>query len=326
MLVSARGSLCGGRGTCDRHASSSIGQSERVVRRVDRVSRVHLPAVVGRVCGRVEAQNNYGRAGNDSNDSNDGNQESFADVMSSIFSGLEALAKHQNAAERAPSGAHVVVQNLTYHPPSSDVPLLDQINLRLAPNTVGLIYGCSGGGKSSLLQVLAGLSEATSGSISFSGAAGPALDSTARMKEAGIVFQFPERHFVGRTLQEELTIGWPVQGPDALLKQQMLTTRTYQVLDSVGLRGIGMDTPLETLSGGYKRRVALAVQLIRQPRLLLLDEPLAGLDWKARHELVDVLDKVRRECSVLVVSHDLGEVTSLVQASWRMHKGGRIEE
>jgi energy-coupling factor transporter ATP-binding protein EcfA2 len=258
--------------------------------------------------------------------SSSGNQESLADVMSNIFSGLEALAKQQLPDQAVPTGAHVAVSNLTYHPPSSDVPLLDEVNLRIKPNSVGLIYGCSGGGKSSLLHVLAGLSEATSGSISFSGPGGPALDSTLRMKEAGIVFQFPERHFVGRTLQEELTIGWPVQGPDALLKQQLLTTRTYQVLEAVGLRQIGMETPLATLSGGYKRRVALAVQLIRQPRLLLLDEPLAGLDWKARHELVGVLDKVRAECTVLVVSHDLGEVQRLVSDSWRMHKGGRIEE
>ncbi len=257
--------------------------------------------------------------------SSNGNQESLAGVMSSIFSGLEALAMQQRPERAGPSGAHVAVSNLTYHPPSSDVPLLEDVSLRMEPNSVGLIYGCSGGGKSSLLHVLAGLSEATSGSVSFSGPGGPALDSTSRMKEAGIVFQFPERHFVGRTLQEELTIGWPVQGPDAVLKQQMLTARTYQVLEAVGLRQIGMETPLATLSGGYKRRVALAVQLIRQPRLLLLDEPLAGLDWKARHELVGVLDKVRAECTVLVVSHDLGEVQRLVRDSWRMKKGGRLE-
>ena len=283
-----------------------------------RLHRLHVSQSTGRTAGAdARGRRLTARSGG-------GNQESLADVMSNIFSGLEAMAKQQRPDQGAPSGAHVAVSNLTYHPPSSDVPLLDQVNLCIKPNTVGLIYGCSGGGKSSLLQVLAGLSEATSGSISFSGPGGPALDSTLRMKEAGLVFQFPERHFIGRTLQEELTIGWPVQGPDALSKQQMLTTRTYQVLEAVGLRQIGMETPLETLSGGYKRRVALAVQLIRQPRLLLLDEPLAGLDWKARHELVGVFDRVRAECTVLVVSHDLGEVQRLVSDSWRMHKGGRV--
>ena len=254
----------------------------------------------------------------------DRDRETLADVMSNIFSGLEALASQQSST-KAPSGAHVVVKDLIYHPPSSDVPLLDGVSFSIEPNTIGLVYGCSGGGKSSLLHVLAGLSQETSGTVSFSGPAGTALDASSRMKEAGLVFQFPERHFVGRTLQEDLTIGWPVNGPDAMIKQQMLTARTYQVLDAVGLRGLPLDTPLDTLSGGYKRRVALAVQLIRQPRLLLLDEPLAGLDWKARHELVGVLDKVREDCTVLVVSHDLGEVARLVQGSWRMHKGGRLD-
>jgi energy-coupling factor transporter ATP-binding protein EcfA2 len=249
--------------------------------------------------------------------------ETLADVMGTIFAGLEALA-NQQGVQKKPSGAHVVVEDVSYHPPSSDVPLLDHVSLSVEPNTIGLIYGCSGGGKSSLLHVLAGLSAESEGRVSFSGPSGPFLDSTARMKDAGIVFQFPERHFVGRTLQEELTLGWPVHGPDAMVKQQLLTTRTYQVLDAVGLRHIALDTPLETLSGGYKRRVALAVQLIRQPRLLLLDEPLAGLDWKARHELVGVLEKMREDCTVLVVSHDLGEVETLVTRSYRMRKGGRI--
>lgn len=175
-----------------------------------------------------------------------------------------------------------------------------------------------------LLHLLAGLFEETRGRVSFAGPSGPALSSTERMQGAGIVFQFPERHFVGSTLQDELTIGWPVQGPDAALQQQVLTSRTYQVLDSVGLKNIALDTPLEMLSGGYKRRVALAVQLIRQPKLLLLDEPLAGLDWKARHELVGVLGSMKDECTVLVVSHDLGELQKLVTTSYRMHKGGRL--
>jgi energy-coupling factor transporter ATP-binding protein EcfA2 len=144
------------------------------------------------------------------------------------------------------------------------------------------------------------------------------------MKEAGLVFQFPERHFLGETLQEELTFSWPTTGPSAMAVQHMLTTRTYQVLDSVGLRHIPLDTPLDQLSGGYKRRVALAVQLVRQPRLLLLDEPLAGLDWRARHDLVAVLKSLCDECTVVVVSHDLGELASLVQSSHRMLKGGSL--
>lgn len=246
----------------------------------------------------------------------DGGGETFADVMNTIFSSLSGM----QAVER-PCGAHVCMNSVSYHPASSDVPLLRDVTMDIEPNTLGLVYGCSGGGKSTLLHVLAGLSRETSGAVSFQGPSGVPLDSTSRMQEAGMVFQFPERHFLGKTLQEELTVTWPV-GPDAAAMQPARVAKTYQVLDAVGLRHIPLDTPLDHLSGGYKRRVALAVQLIRQPRLLLLDEPLAGLDWKARHDLVAVLDSLRRECTVLVVSHDLGELQSLVHQQYRMHKGG----
>lgn len=242
--------------------------------------------------------------------------ETFADVMNTIFSSLAGM----NAAEQT-TGAHVCMKSVSYHPPSSDVPLLQDVTMEIEPNTLGLVYGCSGGGKSTLLHVLAGLSRENSGTVSFLGPSGAPLDSTSRLREAGMVFQFPERHFLGKSLQEELTMTWPA-GPSAAALQPALVTKTYQVLDAVGLRHIPLDTPLDHLSGGYKRRVALAVQLIRQPSLLLLDEPLAGLDWKARHDLVTVLDSLRCDCTVLVVSHDLGELQSLVHQQYRMHKGG----
>lgn len=247
------------------------------------------------------------------------NEETFADVMGNIFSSLGMVQSQQPVR-----GAHICMRNVSYHPSAAEAPLLQDISMNVEPNTLGLVYGCSGGGKSTLLHLLAGLAEETSGDISFTGPYGSPIDSKARMKEAGLVFQFPERHFLGETLQDELTISWPTTGPTAMAVQHMLTTRTYKVLDAVGLRHIPLDTPLDQLSGGYKRRVALAVQLVRQPRLLLLDEPLAGLDWRARHDLVTVLESLCDECTVLVVSHDLGELASLVQSSHRMRRGGTL--
>lgn len=71
-------------------------------------------------------------------------------------------------------------------------------------------------------------------------------------------------------------------------------------------------------------RVALAMQLVRRPALLVLDEPLAGLDWRARGELLALLRPLKSECTMLVVSHDLRELGPLVDRCWEMEAGGRL--
>lgn len=262
--------------------------------------------------------------------------ETLADVMGNIMQQL--MAMQQQAAGSGSRAAHLHVAGLSYQPPGAPTPLLTDVNLSLPPNQLGLVFGRSGAGKTTLMQLVAGLAQQSSGSISFSGPDGAAaaagtptstsadgaLSSEARMAQAGLVFQFPERHFIGRTMSQELTVGWPLS-PEQVLERQALAVRTQQVLAAVGLEQLPLDVPLAHLSDGYKRRVALAVQLVRRPRLLLLDEPLAGLDWRTRHELIDLLKKLKAECTMLVVSHDLRELAPLVDAAWEMRPGGRLE-
>lgn len=261
-------------------------------------------------------------------------QEKFADVMANILSALGNLQTQQDVDENP--GANVLVKDLCFHPAGAPSPLLNDISLELQANRLGLIFGRSGAGKSTLLQVIAGLLDSTKGdivfhrgksSINMGNMTGNGLTSSERMKRAGIVFQFPERHFVGSTLAEELTAGWPgLDNPLAMASRQSLTVRAYEVLSAVGLDSLPIDIRLESLSDGYKRRVALAVQLVRRPELLLLDEPLAGLDWKTRAELVKLLSKLKEQSTVLVVSHDLRELAPLADKSWRMHAGGKLSE
>lgn len=99
-----------------------------------------------------------------------------------------------------------------------------------------------------------------------------------RSTQVGMVFQFPERHFLGHTIRSELTFGWA----QTLTAYQTNIQRVQSALRSVGLTSFDLETPTSNLSDGFKRRLALAVQLVRQPTVLLLDEPLAGLDWKVR--------------------------------------------
>lgn len=224
------------------------------------------------------------------------------------------------------TGSSLEVDKVCYHPAGSPTPLLTDISLQLPANQLGLIFGRSGAGKTTLLQMLAGLTHCTCGTISLgSGPAGAspaaALTPAELAKRCGLVFQFPERYFLGDTLQQELIFGWPVDE----LERQALSIQAHQVMQAVGLKQFPVATPLKQLSGGYKRRVALAVQLVRRPAVLLLDEPLAGLDWKARMEVADVLKDLKKKCTILVVSHDLRELTPLVDKAWEMQPGGILQ-
>ncbi|GAQ88663.1 ABC protein I family member 11 [Klebsormidium nitens] len=195
----------------------------------------------------------------------------------------------------------------------------------LDKHSMGLIFGRSGSGKTTLLQILAGLAAPTIGSLHIhvwrTGTRGPPLSVSEVAARTGLVFQFPERYFLADTVADELLFGHV---------RRDLRTDTFErvaaALHAVGMDHISMQTPPRALSDGYKRRLALAVQLIRQPDILLLDEPLAGLDWQARMDVVQLLDRLKRTTTLVVVSHDLRELAPLVDNAWRMHTGGRLEQ
>ncbi|KAF2322907.1 hypothetical protein GH714_031986 [Hevea brasiliensis] len=172
----------------------------------------------------------------------------------------------------------------------------------------GLIFGQSGSGKTTLLQLLAGLSEPTSGSIGIQryGNDGNPCHSPEPLppEKVGIVFQFPERYFVADTILNEVIFGWPRLKGSLQLKER-LALNLQKAITWVGLNGISLEKDPHSLSGGYKRRLALAIQLVQVPDLLILDEPLAGLDWKARADVINLLKQLKKELTVLVVSHDL---------------------
>ncbi|XBI30725.1 hypothetical protein VPH35_054415 [Triticum aestivum] len=229
-------------------------------------------------------------------------------------------------AERVSAGySQLEVRKVSYRPPGTEQNLLNQTSLSLREESFGLIFGRSGSGKTTLLELLAGLSERTSGSICIQkyddsgNPIGPlrTLTEVLASQRSGIVFQFPERYY----MLEEVTFGWPRQKADIPLREH-LSLKLQEAINSVGLSAISLDKDRQSLSGGFKRRLAL----VQTPDLLLLDEPLAGLDWKAWADVVNLLKDLKKEHTILVVSHDLRELYPLVDRSWRMEMGGVLKE
>jgi energy-coupling factor transport system ATP-binding protein len=200
------------------------------------------------------------------------------------------------------------LRDLRYHPTAVANPILKNINLDMAPQELGLIIGPSGSGKSTLLEILAGLAQPTSGGMFWRE---QELNYLHMQQISGLVFQFPERHFCGGTILEELRLGHP----------EINAEQIRNALTEVGLDQLSLQTSPYALSGGQQRRLALAVQLIRQPNLLLLDEPTAGLDWSMRRQLVSLLAKLKQHWTLLVVSHDASELVEIADRCWTIAHG-----
>lgn len=205
----------------------------------------------------------------------------------------------------------LTLTQLSYHPPAAATPILQEINLKLAPQQLGLVVGPSGSGKSTLLEILAGLAERTAGTVEWGS---QVLNDYELQYLAGLVFQFPERHFCGGTIIEELRLGHP----------ELTSENIHTALQEVGLDHLSLATAPHNLSGGQQRRLALAVQLIRQPNLLLLDEPTAGLDWSMRLQLIKLLERLKEHWTLLIVTHDAGELSQIADCAWRI-AGGHLE-
>jgi energy-coupling factor transport system ATP-binding protein len=202
------------------------------------------------------------------------------------------------------------LRSLRYQAATAAEPVLRNLSLRLEPGQPALVAGRSGSGKTTLLEVICGLAEPLSGQIRWNG---QALNARQRRWLCGLVFQFPERHFLGLTVGQELKLG----------QRRLPWERAEQVLAQVGLQGLSLQQAPERLSGGQQRRLALAVQLLRDPRVLLLDEPTAGLDWSVRHEVLELLARLSRERVLLVVTHEPDLFRDLVAPaqSWRLLQG-----
>ena len=189
---------------------------------------------------------------------------------------------------------------------------LSDVNLTIHDGEfIGLI-GHTGSGKSTLIQHLNGLMKATSGHIYYN--ENDIYSQQYQMKElrskVGLVFQYPEHQLFETTIFDDVSFGPRNLG----LSKEEIEMRTKEALYQVGLQeDMWYCSPFE-LSGGQKRRVAIAGVLAMQPEVLILDEPTAGLDPKGRDEILGEIAKLHKErgITVILVSHSMEDVAEYV--------------
>lgn len=198
---------------------------------------------------------------------------------------------------------------------------LDDINLEIQDGEfIGLI-GHTGSGKSTLIQHLNALLVPTGGEVLLNGENIYADKSKLKSirQRVGLVFQYPEHQLFEMTVYKDVAYGPGNLG----LSQEEIDKRVRSAFETVGLgEDIYDKSPFE-LSGGQKRRAAIAGVLAMEPEVLILDEPTAGLDPKGRDEILDAVKKMHdmRKITVILVSHSMEDVAKLVDRIIVLSKG-----
>lgn len=216
----------------------------------------------------------------------------------------------------------IVIHNLSYiymkGSPYEKIALHD-ISLEIKTGEFVGIIGHTGSGKSTLIQHINGLLKPSSGKVLIDG-----VDTTSKKlkelrRQVGLVFQYPEHQLFEDTVYNDMAFGLRRRGmPDERVQPE--------VKKAIGLVGLGEDilskSPFE-LSGGQKRRVAIAGILAMSPKILILDEPTAGLDPRGCDGILNLISNYRREsgATVILISHSMEKIAELVDRIIVMNKG-----
>jgi energy-coupling factor transport system ATP-binding protein len=202
-----------------------------------------------------------------------------------------------------PGGSFAVYcEGLTFTYPGSGEPALSEISFELRPGEYVGVVGPNGGGKSTLVRLLNGLLRPDSGRVRASGH-DPATEPFEVRKHLGVLFQNPENGLVAPFVEDDVAFGLENLG----VPREEMRERVAQAIRAVGLEGYERREP-HTLSGGEKQRVALAGLLAVEPEILVLDEPTSMLDAAGRLEVLEHLEALRSEKTIVHVTHHLEEL------------------
>ena len=257
-----------------------------------------------------------------------------ADMKSIAKSALRRMEAGEEAGDRknaAPSektqrdlSSSILMDHVNYcysEGTAYQIQALKDINLEIDKGQFIGIIGHTGSGKSTLVQHLNGLIKATEGNIYFNGE--DIYDKDYDMRKlrgkVGLVFQYPEYQLFETTVFEDVCFGPKNQG----LERKDVELRAFEALKNVRFPEELFDQPPFDLSGGQKRRVAIAGVLAMKPEVLILDEPTAGLDPAGRDEILDLIADMHRELgiTVILVSHSMEDVAKYVDRIIVMNQG-----
>ena len=215
--------------------------------------------------------------------------------------------------------------NYTYSDGTAyEIQALKDVNLQIHQGEFIGIIGHTGSGKSTLTQLLNGLLRASSGSIYVDGQDiyDEGYDMKALRSKVGLVFQYPDHQLFETTCFEDVCFGPKNQG----LSPEECEKRAREALQLVGLKEKYYDHSPFDLSGGQKRRAAIAGVLAMRPKVLVLDEPTAGMDAFARRQMWNLLKKLNQQkLTILLTTHYMEEAETLCDRVGFMC-GGRLEE
>ena len=218
----------------------------------------------------------------------------------------------------------IKIENLsyTYAPGSAyEIHALKNLNLEIEEGQFVGIIGHTGSGKSTLIQLLDGLIKADEGHIYYNGEDiyAPGYSLRSLRGKVGLVFQYPEYQLFEIDVLTDVCFGPKNQG----LSQQECEARALEALKLVGLKEKYYKSSPFELSGGQKRRVAIAGVLAMRPKVLVLDEPTAGLDPKGRDEILDQIAYLHKESdlTVILVSHSMEDIARYADRLIVMNSG-----
>ena len=209
----------------------------------------------------------------------------------------------------------IEIRNLHHYYPDG-THALKGIDLTISDGEFLLICGPNGSGKTTLIRIISGLLKPTAGSVYINGS-DPIQASREVRRLVGMVFQDPDNQIVGETVREDVAFG-----PENLgIPEEEIEKRVDWVLEFMKLRDLS-DKPCYLLSGGEKRRLAIAGILAMQPQIILFDEPFSYLDYFGIREVLKHMVQLHREGHTLVVTtHDVEKVMAHVDRVAIIHNG-----